>query len=146
LRTIFKFVAWVGLGIFTGGVGIAIYIWIASLAYRHGPNLPLGIVGWWIIIVPVALAGLVLMYVGGLIARPLYFWIACVSIGILYIIVSVPPEWSVLVGRVSGQGISGLLTDLRSYLVSPGLAAIFLGIVITVLDKITEKNQRVALS
>jgi hypothetical protein len=144
LRTFFKIIAWAGAGIFIGGVGVAIYVLAASIAYEHGPNLPLGIVGWWIIIVPVVLAGLVLMYTGGLTARPGYFWLACISMGILYIAVSVPPEWSVLVGRVNGRGIVGLLTDLRSYPVSPGLAAVLLGIILIALEKVTKNKQKVA--
>ncbi len=144
-RTFFKIVAWVGLGIFAAGVGISTYVLTASIAYDHGSNLPLGIVGWWIIIVPVVLAGLVLMYIGGLIARPRYFWITVILTGILYIVVSVPPEWNVMVQRVSDQGARGILTDLRSYLVSPGLAAILLGIILTVIDRIT-KNQKKAIT
>lgn len=141
MKTFFKVVAWTGLGVMAIGVAISFYVWMALIDYNPGIHPTFGPEGWWLIILPVDILGLLLMYVGGLIARPKFLWLASISIGILHIVVSVPPEWSFLVRRIHEQGIKGLLSDINSSFVLPGLLAIILGILLLVMYKQSRKKE-----
>ena len=129
-----KFVAWAGLGTFAVGAAITFFVWMAIINYDPGPQPTFGPEGTWLLIVPVDILGLLLMIVGGLIGRPRYFWLSSISLGLLHIIFALPPEWRFLIRSVREQGIKGLSN--WTIFVGPGLAAIFLGIVIFTINKL----------
>jgi hypothetical protein len=141
MKTFLKVIAWTGLGLFTIGVAISFYVWMALINYNPGPNPTFGPEGWWLIIVPVDILGLLLMYIGGLIARPRYLWPASISVGLLHIVVSVPPEWSFLIRSIH-ESREGLVFGLLSFFVLPGLAAILLGMLLLIIEKLLKKRNQ----
>ena len=80
------------------------------------------------------------MYVGGLIARPKYLWLAALAVGVLHIAVSMPAEWSNFVNRIS----AGDLYELLVPPVLPGMIAIALGIILLALDRANKKKKAAA--
>ncbi len=142
MKTILKVIAWTGLGFMALGVAMSFYIWMA-LIFRTPQKYPgMGPEFGWVIIIPIQYLGLLLMYIGGLITRPKRLWIASISIGVLHILVSVPPVWRFLVRRISEQGTNGLLRNINSEFILPGLQAILLGILLLIIDKLSKKRKQ----
>jgi hypothetical protein len=108
MKTFLKVVAWTGLGFFVVGTLITIYTWISIINYTPGPTPGFGPEAYWLYIIPIDIFGLLQMYVGGLVSRPRYFWLVCMTVGILQISISVPQEWNFLTRSIRERGIEGL--------------------------------------
>jgi hypothetical protein len=124
--------AWVGLGWFVIGTGLAFYIWMALINWHPGPYLTMGPELGWVILYPLLYLGLLLMYIVGLITRPRYYWLACILTGLLYISVSLPPEWDFITRSIKEEGLSGIKYSNASV----GLLPILLGILLLMIDKL----------
>jgi len=103
-----KVIAWVGVGFFSVGIALTIWIWMAPIWYTPGPYPTFGPDALWLYVIPLDILGLLFMYIGGLVTRPRHLWLASTLIGVLYIVVSVPPEWSFLVRRIHERGMDQL--------------------------------------
>ncbi|HTY81378.1 MAG TPA: hypothetical protein VMB24_01190 [Dehalococcoidales bacterium] len=138
---ILKIIAWTGLGFFVVGIILAARIGVQLV--NHNPTF--GIVGWWLIILPIDLAGLLLMYIGGLISHPKCFWIACLAAGVIHIAASLPPQWGDFVRRITNEGAQGFFTNLLIPPVSLGLVAIILGVILLLLDRTKQKKRKASI-
>ena len=140
MKTFIKIIAWIGVGFMTIGTVISFFTWMAIISYTPGPNPTFGPEAYWLYIIPIDLLALLLMFIGGLIVRPRYYWSVSISLGLLHILVSLPQEWSFLVQSIRELGIKGF--GRLVFFIWPGLAAILLGIFILILDKFLEKKKR----
>ena len=80
----------------------------------------------------IAAFGLVLMLIGGVLARPRFFWIAAIIIGFLNI-ASFFGVWPVLHSRIHHKQIGAFFFELSYGL--PGLLAILEGIILRFLER-----------
>ena len=137
-----KIIAWVGFGFFAAGIAISVMIWMSPIWYTPGPYPTFGPSALWFYIIPLDILGLLLMYIGGLITRPRRLWLASIFIWGLHIVVSVPQEWNFLIRRIHERGMDGLIADISSNFVSPGLAAILLGVLLLLVDIFSRKRKK----
>ncbi len=137
MRTFLKVIAWIGLGFMAIGVAISFYTWISIINYVPERYPTMGPGFGWILIIPLDILGLLLMTIGGMIARPKYLWLAIISTGLLHILISAPQ----LPHLVQMQG-RGLLSITFNSLVSPGVLAILLGILLLTLNIILTKRKQ----
>jgi hypothetical protein len=123
MKTFFKVLAWLGTGFFILGAIISFYTsWVFFLAepgeigvdFGHHFAILLGI------------PGLVLMLIGGLIAKPHKFWLVCFISGLFYI-VSFFEIYLYFPYRIRDGQIEMLLQEIAISIL-PGLVAIFEGI------------------
>ena len=88
MRTFLKVIAWVGFGIVFLGVIIAFIqswvVWFPEPGFRGGLNIGHPIAMF------LAIIGVPLMLVGGIIAKPKLFWLPSFIVGSLYIIAFIP--------------------------------------------------------
>jgi len=77
-----KVISWLGSGITLSGAVIAFReSWI--IYSEHGK---IGVAMGYLPAVWLGILGILLMLVGGLLSSPRFFWIACIAIGLLYIV------------------------------------------------------------
>jgi hypothetical protein len=85
MKIFLKVIAWTGFGIFSLGTFIAL---MQTLSYHVQPPTPYGggvDFGHTIAFV-LAVIGIPLMLIGGLLARPRYFWLVSIVVSSLYVI------------------------------------------------------------
>jgi len=134
MRTFLKVIAWIGIGIFALGTIVAfIQSWTMTFpepGFRGGVNFG------HLIALFLAIIGLALMLIGGIIAKPKYFWFGSIIVSCLYIISFFPvvPELvhQIRSGQLSyrfsdGTWMRYLLTLIGVPLI-PGLIGIVEGI------------------
>ena len=81
-KKIFKTIAWVGVILLVVGAIIAFYNSWALMTAEPG-EISIGF-GHWLAII-FGITGIVFMIIGGLIAKPKYFWVASITAGLFYI-------------------------------------------------------------
>jgi hypothetical protein len=129
MNTFFKFIAWLGIVLFTLGAIIAFYgSWLFLLAEPG----EIGVLFEYMFAMWFGIPGIVLMIIGGIISKPKNFWLASIITGVFYIIsffyayIHIPESRFVFIIEV--LSISAL----------PGLIAVIMGIQL----KQDEKNIR----
>ncbi|MDD4858897.1 MAG: hypothetical protein PHR56_01630 [Dehalococcoidales bacterium] len=138
MRTFLKVIAWIGLGFMAIGTIASFWIWMALISHDPGPQPTFGPSALWIYILPIDILGLLFVFIGGFLARPRYLWLASISVGLLHILVSVPPEQHFIIEQMHLQGIYGLIANA---FVLPGLLAILLGILLLILNMILSRRK-----
>jgi hypothetical protein len=140
MRTFLKVLAWVGFGFMAIGVALSFTIWMAQISYVPDANPGFGPGAYWRYVEVLDILGLLLMYIGGLTTRPKYYWLLCVSLGLLHILFSMPSEWNYLVRAIHEYGMKSL--SFWIFYTWPGLAAILLGILLLIIDNATKEKHR----
>ncbi len=131
-KTFFKTVAWVGvLFLFIGAIISFYSSWQLMLAEPGEIGVDFG--HWFAIIF--GLTSIVLMIIGGLIAKPKYFWFASVTGGLFYII-----SFFSIYSQFPESNIEYILKSL-SFSFLPGLIPVFMG---WQLKKASDKNNTVS--
>ena len=119
MNTFFKFIAWLGIILFTLGAIIAFYgSWTVLLAEPG----EIGVLFEYMFAVWFGIPGIVMMIIGGLISKPKNFWLASIITGAFYIIsyfyayIHIPESRFIFI------------IELLSFSILPGLIAVIMGI------------------
>jgi hypothetical protein len=123
MKTFLKIIAWLGLVIMAAGITYSLS-W--SALHNHYPGA--SFINLFLISGDVI--GLPLMLIGGLIAKPRYFWLASIIVGVLHILPYLIP-WFV----IQHLNITDAWGLLLTFVLSPGLLAIIIGVILKIIEK-----------
>jgi hypothetical protein len=123
MKAFFKIIAWLGLAVFALAITLS---FSESFKFTFAEPGRYGVLMGSYFALIIGLAGLVLMLIGGLVARPGYFWLGCVIMGVLYstsffVIYLDWPE------RIHDNQFGVFVMEL-AIVILPGLAAVIEGI------------------
>ena len=89
MKIFLKIIAWVGFGIFSLGTVIALMQTVSYMVHPPGPYSG-GVNFGHPIAFTLAIIGIPLMLIGGLLARPKYFWLVSIIVSSFYIVAFLP--------------------------------------------------------
>jgi predicted MFS family arabinose efflux permease len=117
-KSIFKTIAWIGAILLVIGAVISFYSSWALMTAEPGE---IGVdFGHWLAII-FGIPGIVLMIIGGLIAKPKYFWFVSITAGLFYIL-----SFFSMYSQFPDSQIKYILQTL-SFSFLPGLIPVFMG-------------------
>jgi hypothetical protein len=119
MNTFFKFIAWLGLVLFTLGAMIAFH---GSWVYLLAEPGEIGVIFEYMFAIWFGIPGIVMMTIGGIISKPKYFWLASIIAGLFYII-----SFFAIYTQFPGCKIEYILITL-SFSILPGLIAVIMWI------------------
>jgi hypothetical protein len=132
MKPLLKFIAWVGIVLFTVGAIIAFSeSWTITFT-----SAQVGVAFRYWIAFLFGIAGLILMLIGGIISKPEYFWLASIIAGSLYII-----SFFSFYIEFSNYSRVGLLLQCLGISILPGLIAIIEGIWLKRLESKSMSNR-----
>jgi predicted MFS family arabinose efflux permease len=118
-KTFFKTIAWVGAALLTLAAIISFYSSWQLLAAEPGE---IGVdFRHWIAII-LGIPGIVMMIIGGLIARPANFWVISIAAGLFYIL-----SFFYMYSQFTESGMAYILQTL-SFSFLPGLIPVVMGL------------------
>jgi len=136
-----KIIAWLGFAMLALGNFIALMVTIGSML--NPGQYGVGFAHLYALVL--AAIGTPLMLAGGIVGKPKHFWLFCLIIGLLYIIIWTPVTILVLISHIqqtqwdylmqNGRLFEKIWNDLFPLI--PGIIAIAGGIVIRRLDRLT---------
>ncbi|MFZ7101026.1 MAG: hypothetical protein ACOWWO_00010 [Peptococcaceae bacterium] len=119
MNTFFKFIAWLGIVLFTSGAIIAFYSSWELLLAEPGE---IGVLFGYMFAMWFGIPGIVMMIIGGLISKPKYFWLASIITGSFYII----SFFYAYINIFESRFIS--IIEMLSISALPGLLSVIMGI------------------